>query len=53
MLLSLPRKRSWGFVTRSYPKLLRDETLRTSAWEAKCFSKELTCVKRKWGGQDG
>ena len=36
--ISLPRRRSWRFVTRSCPEFseagTRDEPLRTSAWEA-------------------
>ena len=35
-LYSLPRRRSWGFVTRSYhTNGTRDERLITSAWEAR------------------
>ena len=32
--VSLPRRRSWGFVTLSCPTGTRDGPIRTSAWEA-------------------
>ena len=31
---SLPRRRSYGFVTQSWEERLLDEPVRTSAWEA-------------------
>ena len=40
-LRSLPRKRSWVFVTRSYAtgeEWWRDEPVRTSAWEARRYA---------------
>ena len=33
-LASLPRRRSYGFVTQSWEERLLDEPVRTSAWEA-------------------
>ena len=40
--VSLPRRRSWGFVTLSCPTGTRDGPIRTSAWE----------VTRKWHAQN-
>ena len=47
--VSLPRRRSWGFVTLSCPTGTRDGPIRTSSWEA---TREWHAPNTRDGGRE-